>query len=509
VSRSENPVIIPTRSPSIGNGTGRPRPGAERVGHLIDELEVGGVQTHLLFEAMPWICISIFAGFYAIHLSSVHVLSYNEGSYLWASKLFVEGKRPYVDFFHAQPPGLIWFCSVAERFGLGLLGERLLWQSFVVATAVSTYMLARRISGGSLRVAPLAVLILVSSPLFILNSNLITNGGPAWSLATASFLFAAFSNWKSLILSAFLLALASLFRIQSLSFIPAIILMILSRHGLRDGMARAVAWTSVVALVVLFLMLAVYLSFPSCLEGMVFYQMKRPRLGLRGRLLLFREIMQRPEFLAGFASATFLITRSDRFFRGLGWSTLAMTAITTLAANSLYLDYYLMALPLYAVCTAVLLSEIASRSRWPWSTAIGLLVVFGTQFPEDLIQAVQTSRTDRVNREFLERLQRSEARTILAADPGIALAAGKRVPDDLYSIEPAASRDLGLYNDWILRVYPEADAIVVTVPLLKGLSPKVVDLFRRGGKPIYFPSETDRRSWTAAVRESDRDEPFE
>ena len=313
--------------------------------------------------------------------------------------------------------------SLTEELGLGLLGKRLFWQIFTVMTAVLTYQLARHVRGRDKGIAPLAVLILACSPLFIECSTFVMTEGPALSLLTASVLLVASRRRGALCASALMLALASLFRIQSLFFIPGIVLLILSLHGTKAGLIRAFFWMAAVSMGVLILLLAVYMRFPSCLDGMFYFQMERSRLPLRDRVLRFWEVTQRPEFLAGLASAAILLARADPFLRGMGALALVSAAVTTLAPNALASHYYLMILPFCAVCASVLLIDVTRCSVLPWPATLVALVVAGVQAPEIMVNAWLTARADRVEQELVGRIERSSFKTIIPDHPMVAFLA--------------------------------------------------------------------------------------
>ena len=120
----------------------------------------------------------------------------------------------------------------------------------------------------------------------------------------------------------------------------------------------------------------------------------------------------------------------------LAASGLLAVFLTTTGFNVLYEHYYFMVLPFMAVCSAVVLADVASLYRQGLTALLAAFAVCAFQAP-DLARQV-TSRHNRVASDAvsLRVLRKLPGETVLTGSPGIAIFGHKRLSRCYYSADP-------------------------------------------------------------------------
>jgi hypothetical protein len=216
-------------------------------------------------------------------------------------------------------------------------------------------------------------------------------------------------------------------------------------------------------------------------------------MGLRA--LRVHDALKPPEALLGLLAALWLSTSSDRRVRAMAVLALVTTFVTGFGAKSLYGHYFLFCLPFWAICLAVLVGNRLATTPQRWPILISILLVIGLQLYED-VNRVRMGK--KLHSDYANRLAMVEKipEKIVLANPLYVVLGHKEFPDDYFSPDTFVPRDQGWFEEWLERVCPKTDAVLIDDEFLgKSPSYRTYEVLRRANKPMYFATPEFRQDW--------------
>ena len=443
----------------------------------------------------------------AFHLSSIPCLLayrihwYDEGVHLYAASLWVDGTRPYADFFLAHPPGVIALAAVGLKLGLGLVGLRLIYWLGGLVLAWLVIRLAAQLRSPLAEVPPAvvaatAVAFTFSSEVVLEGTSLVMTDLPATLFVMLGVVSLLHDSRRSGIVAGLLVAMATGFKLQALVVLPGIFAWNWVRRGWRAGTRANLEFGVSFGVVTALIHVLLAQSFTHYLHDVYDYQRLRPRVNLAWRIGILKQVFAEPPFTLGLVGAAMLLVDRDRARRGLGWFCLLTTAGLTLAGNTLFVHYYLMIIPLMSVSAAWLVAEI-HRSTYKvqrQALVLAVIAVAGVQILNLANRIGRPLRDGAWEASLVERLRTLPVETILTSAPKLAFLTGKRLPMDYYMVDACPLLEVGgeaRYQRWVRNVLPSCDCVVITEALRPHLRPIGWEAITRSGKLIICAGKDD------------------
>ncbi len=180
--------------------------------------------------------------------------------------------------------------------------------------------------------------------------------------------------------------------------------------------------------------------------------------------------------------------------------------MTATAFNSVYDQYFLMALPFLASCAGVVVGDAARISRRGIAAVSAAVLVAAVEAPR--LAEVVVHRLHETAREadLVAEIRRHPGRTLLTAEPGFAIVANKRLPREYDACDPYAAHLAGRFNAYVERALPQSDLILIGDRMIEYLDPETTARVVRSGKPLVFATAADRSAWEAKAGQA-RDDP--
>ena len=470
------------------------------------------VNTPMKSRNNPWRkwadCAFLLGVALVFHLSSIPcILSYriqavNEGVYLYSASLWAGGVRPYADFFLAHPPGVIALAAGGLRLGIGMVGLRLIFWlgGFVLALLVMRLVTTGRSpreKGVLPIVAATAISLTFSSEIVLDGTSLVMTDLPAMLLVMVGVVcLLGRSRWRAVAAGLFV-AMATVFKLQALVVLPGFFVLNWASRGLRGGTRdNLVLGISIVVLTGLIHILLAD-SFTHYIQDVCVFQFRRsrPRMNLASRIQVLKYVLAEPPFVLGLVGSAMLLAAREGTRRGFGWFCLVTTVALTLAGKTLCVHYYLMIIPFLSVSAAWLLVGFhrATPGIKRRAVMLGVVAVAGIQVLNLATRIGRPIRDRAWETRLIQRLRELPARTILTADPKIALLGGKSLPRDYYIPDnyPLIDAGGGSYERWVSEILPSCDCVVITSRLRRDMGRSNFDAIVRSGKPVICAEAED------------------
>lgn len=444
----------------------------------------------------------------ALANSSRTTLSYyDEGVNYYQAVLMARGQRPYTDFFVAHPPGVLLVGALNYTLGFGLTGVRVVsWLCGMIALYQS-FWLGRHLARSCNAQHP--VLVGVTAAALVILSNrfvyVLTQGAtdmPALCLSLAAGQMLLRTNCRHAWSAEVVFGLATLFRLQPVSFLPGFLALIAAVHGLRGGIRPAVSFTLGLGVTAAAIHGSLALVFPKYVDAAFLFQAQRTRLPIGEKVLVLTRFLGEPHVAFAFFAAVCVAVGRVTAGRAIAWYALCLVLITTLSGNSLYLVYYVPALP-YMAAAAAFSADVISQSVAGGRLAHVCVVLVaaggtGLLIKEELLTQ---RRMDPVHRRFVDAIRDARGDVIWAEDGRIAILAGKRMPDDYYATDPNALYQLQpeRFATWLRETVPNTQVIAVTPLLINWLNTEDAIYLRNSGKQLMFESEATEQRFLSLV----------
>ncbi|MBU0762745.1 MAG: hypothetical protein KKD39_06935 [Candidatus Altiarchaeota archaeon] len=294
-------------------------------------------QTLLMFFAACYVLMFFYG------LSST---SYNndEYFYLLMGREILNGKTPYVDFFSAHMPLMLYPVAASFRlFGGSVAAGKLIPLISSIFVLVFTYLSGEKIKEG---VGTYAALLLFLSPMFQLYSHALYGVALASAFITGAIYF-HLSQRKTL--SGVFCILSLFTRLNTIPFVLGLLVLNLRDRRFHNGLLYASP---------LFLLLLV----PNFIEDTVLYHLIRLPHGLVYKIKAIYSLLAGQWLPIILAGACFVRCRRERTVRELG-IVLGLFFLMTVFSKSLFDFYFYVGLPVVSVVAGYLVSLMSSYRR--------------------------------------------------------------------------------------------------------------------------------------------------
>ncbi len=312
-----------------------------------------------------------------------------------------------------------------------------------------------------------------------------------------------------MVASGVLLILAALFRLQSFTAMPALILVNWMVHGWRRGTARSVVLVALVVAIQVLVTLGLQARFPGYWNAVYGFHFSRARISTGLRAMRAYETMRQPEMLLGSLAALLLLASPDRRVRALAVLALVTTLATCLGAKSLFSHYFLFCLPFCAICLGIAVGNQLATAPRRWPVLLCVMTVCAIQ----LYPCVNRVRLGKkLHAEYAEKLAVVERipEKVVLADPLFVVLGHKSFVDDYYCPDSYIPLEGGRFEEWVEGLSQKSEAILIDDLFYeRSISDRTYEAFKRAGSRSISPPPRSARPGRAgrAPRRSPRTTP--
>ncbi len=402
----------------------------------------------------------------AWRLPELVVSDADEGTYVYAGKLFVEGRLPYRDFLFAHPPGIMVLAAGAWALSDGsLFGVRLLFAAFWLLALVPITLLTERFTRSF-------TTGLVAAGLSVVGLLLVANMGRTARLEPAMLVFILWGFWawiaapRSHLVQAAAgaaFALATIVKLTSVVPIGAFVavhLLLTFREPRR--LVSALAGAAVIGVPVLLLCL----RDPAFQEWVLSAQVKRPRDTMDWRVTaLALACVRNPVLPLGMLAAAYQLIRGrNPHLKALAVTLFVTTFSLAFVFRSVAQYYFALPVPFAAISFAVALHAFVEQ-RFPRLLARGsLALVIATPLVALAFAEVYHRKADSHVGEPARIMPLLEGRqgNVWTMVPDFALFAERPLVDWYFIVDSYLARKIGaLKDDELRRSLSSADSVVL------------------------------------------------
>ena len=324
------------------------------------------------------------AGFLALQLWLIHAGSrdYDEGVYWQSIRALLRGEPLFGSVFGSQPPAFYYALLPFYAISHSLAALRLTVLCFAIVGVAAVYLAGRLLAGPG--AAVVAVILLVSSPLYIQEAAIVQADMPAIAMmvvAVAVMIAATRRQGRQASLLGILAGLAfasalGLKLLAAVAVVPLIVHLLMPRRQPLRLMAGFAAGTVVGLLIIL---IPAFGSPATAYDDLVAGHLlagQATHAGITanlGQLLQLRELPV--VMLAIAASLVAALRRDPRIIAPLGWSIAATVAI--LIYQPLFPHHLLLLSPALALTAAVGIDDFASWRPAQFGVAAAAVLLVG------------------------------------------------------------------------------------------------------------------------------------
>ena len=415
---------------------------------------------------------------------------YDDGVYFGGALRLASGDRPYVDFYLAHPPGVVWLYAPLAAAGAGSQGCRLLaWAGAGIYLWLSARFF-RRVEEGDPKadsIACLGVLFLCASWLFLESSSQVLTYLPGMLLVQLGFLHLLPGRLRPISAGLFLAA-ASVFRIQFAFIGPAWVVFLLVSSGWKAGGRAAVKLTVTTGLAAAAFHGTMEITHEHYFDCILWSHLGRAPSPFSEKLKIVAKVCKQPTFALGLLASVALAVRGRNAVRGLAAFALTETILIFFGCKFIVgPEYFLLVFPYLMGSASMLVMRLAEGAKrkecllWlavaVWAATSGLAFAKKTYY--------RWAKQWPWEQELIERVRALPGNTVACTPANIPNYAGKRLVSDYFSPD-TTSPISPEFQSWFLALARKADIIVLTDEAIARLDRDGCQALKHLGKPLVF-----------------------
>jgi len=413
----------------------------------------------------------------------------------YSSLMMSRGDAPYSQIASVHPPGVLFSMAAMWKLGFGLVPQSYVFVFLGVLLSLMTSLFPRLLGVRNGTALAVGFLAMVSSELLFRIEPRVVSHLPATLLALGGVAMLLQDRWGNVVASAVLFVVAAMFRLQALALIPGVVLFNWIVFGWRKGTIRNVVLVGLIVVLQSLVTVGFESRFPGYRHAVYEIQLTRQLDPWLNRIWTLQDLFNKPGWLLGLLAVFLSMGSSDRRLRGLASLTLVTSGVTAFAARSFFDHYFVLVLPYFVICLVVVVARLLDENRVAWPTLTCAIVAAGLQFynTAEEVNARRKGRAETLRQ--LAAIENAPESIVLATDPRYVMLCHKKLPDDYYAVDAYLPYVLGWFDEWVERVYPKVDAVIVDEEMRTYLGDRGYEFLNRGKKPIYFFTPKDEEAW--------------